>query len=211
VEVVVTSPLEDRLRTELREEADAVELRGGFVETTVDQVFVRRRHRRIRTLAVAASVIVILALSGVVLASQTQDDSSPPVIDRVTAQTLRQTEQSRLAALVAADMPVLQRLYADDFELITPTGTPLARDELLGLVADGEFDFRAFEPVTPIEVRLYGDAAVLRYQSRIDIVAGKEQRNDGAWHTCLYESRDGDWRIVREQTTVIVTKLPPDS
>ena len=207
----MTSPLEDRLRTELREEADTVELRAGFVETTVDQVFVRRRHRRIRTLAVAASVIMILALSGVVLASQGRDDSSPPVIDQVTVQTLRQTEQSRLSAVVDADMPVLRQLYADDFELITPTGSPLTREEYLGGIADGYFDFRAYEPVTPIEVRLYGDAAVLWYESRIDIVAGDDQRNDAAWHTCLYENRDGDWRIVREQTIVVVTKLPPES
>ena len=206
----MTSPLEDRLRTELREEADAVELRAGFVATTVDQVFVRRRQRRIQALAVAAGVIVILALSGV-LASRAGDDSSPPVIDQVTVQTLRQTEQGRLSALVAADMPVLRQLYADDFELITPTGSPLTREEYLGGIADGYFDFRTYEPDTPIEVRLYGDAAVLWYESRIDIVASDDQRNDAAWHTCLYENRDGDWRIVREQTTVVVTKLPPDS
>ena len=93
----MTSPFEDRLWTELREEADAVELRAGFVATTVDQVFVRRRQRRIQALAVTASVIVILALSGVLLASQAGDDSSPPVIDQVTVQTLRQTEQGRLS------------------------------------------------------------------------------------------------------------------
>lgn len=206
----MTSPLEDRLRTELHEEADAVELRSGFVATTVDQVFVRRRLRRIRTLAVAAGVIVILALSGVVLASQGQDDSSPPVIDRATIQTLRDTEESRLAALVTADMPVLQQLHADDFELITPEGDPLTHDAYLGGVANGAVDFRTYEPVTPIEVRLSEDAAVLRYKSRIVVFfPGEGERTDGAWHTCLYENRDGRWQIVWEQTT-IVGELPPD-
>ncbi len=199
----MTSPLEDRLRTELREEADTVELRAGFVATTVDQVFVRRRQRRIQALAVAACVIVILALSGV-LASQAGDDSSPPVIDQVTVQTLRQTEQGRLSALVAAERPELEQLHADDFELITPTGDPLTREAYLDAVATGGLDFQTYEPVTPIEVRLYGDAAVLRYKSRIVVVPGDEPRRaDGAWHTCLYENRGGDWKIVWEQTTLV--------
>lgn len=206
----MTSPLEDRLRTELSEEAEAVELRAGYVTGTVEQVLVGRRQRRIRALAVAAAAIVIVALSGVVLATQARDDSSPPVIDQVTVQTLRQTEQARLSALVDADMPAVQQVLADDFELITPDGTPLPRDAYLDAVANGDLDFKAHEPVTPIEVRVYEDAAVLRYKSHIEVVAtGTGSRTDGAWHTCLYENRDGRWQIVWEQTT-IVGELPPD-
>ena len=206
----MTSPLEDRLRTELSEEAEAVELHADYVTGTVEQVLVGRRQRRIRALAVAAAAIVIIALSGVVLASQARDDSSPPVIDQDTIQTLRQTEQTRLSALVEADMPAVQRLLAADFELITPDGTPLTRDDYIRAVASGDLDFKAYQPVTPIQVRVYDDAAVLRYKSHIDVAAtGTGERTDGAWHTCLYENRDGRWQIVWEQTT-IVGQLPPD-
>lgn len=206
----MTSPLEDRLRTELSEQAEAIELRADYISGTVEQVLVGRRQRRIRALAAAAAAIVIIALSGVVLAGQARDDSSPPVIDQDTIQTLRQTEQTRLDAMVEADMPAVQRFLADDFELITPDGTPLTRDDYIAAVASGDLDFQAYEPVTPIQVRLYDDAAVLRYKSHIEIVAtGTGRRTDGAWHTCLYENRDGHWQIVWEQTT-IVGELPPD-
>jgi len=210
VEVVVTSPLEDRRRIELSEEAEAVELRAEYVSGTVQQVLVGRRQRRIRALALAAAAIVIIVLSGVVLAGQGRDDSSPPVIDRATVQNLRQTERARLTALVEADMPAVQQVLADDFELITPDGTPLPRDAYLGAVASGDLDFKAYQPVTPIETRVYGDAAVLRYKSHIDVVAkGTGHRTDGAWHTCVYENRDGHWQIVWEQTT-LVGQLPPE-
>lgn len=206
----MTSPLEDRLRTELSEEAEAVELRPEYVSGTVEQVLVGRRQRRIRALALSGAAIVIIVLSGVVLAGQGRDDSSPPVVDRATVQNLRQIEQARLTALVEADMPAVQQVLAGDFELITPDGTPLSRDAYIGAVASGDLDFKAYRPVTPIEVRVYDDAAVLRYKSRIEVVAtGTGHRTDGAWHTCLYENRDGRWQIVWEQTT-IVGRLPPD-
>jgi ketosteroid isomerase-like protein len=210
VEVIVSSPLEDRIRTELRDVSDAVDLRAGDVASMVEHVFVRRRQRRIRALAVVAGVIAIMAVSGALLDSQGRDDTSPPALDRVTIQTLRDTEESRLDALVAADMPGLEQLHADDFELVPPTGSPLSREAYLDAVAAGDLDFRAYEAVTPIEVRLYGDTAVLRYKSHLDVRAvGEGRLTHGSWHTCLYENHDGDWQVVWEQTTAVGAFPPP--
>jgi hypothetical protein len=61
-----------------------------------------------------------------------------------------------MRALVTADVPTLQRLYAKDYELVTPSGDVLARDDFLASVADGEIDFRRFETVAPMQVRVEG-------------------------------------------------------
>ena len=56
----------------------------------------------------------------------------------------------------------------------------------------------------PIQVRLYGDAAVIRYQSELEIVVGGERVPRGRyWHTDSYEKRDGQWQIVWSQATAI--------
>jgi hypothetical protein len=123
------------------------------------------------------------------------------------ARLLRETEQARLRALVNADMDAAGPLHADDYQLITPRGVALSRDEYLGLVETGELRYRTFEPATPIAVRHHGDAALLRYQARI-IVGPAAEPDAGlalitCWHTDSYERRDGRWQAVWSQATAI--------
>jgi hypothetical protein len=202
----MTTLLEDRLRSELRDEATDIELRDGYITSTVERVLARRRQRQVRALAVAIGVIATLALGSIALAAQGHDGTDP-----TTIQTLRQTEETRLDALVAADMPVLEKLHAADFQAIPPTGYPLTREDILGAVASGDLDFQAFEPTTQIKVRPYADSAVLRYQAHIEVVAAGEGRlSHGAWLTCLYEKRGEGWQLVWEQTTAVGAFPPSD-
>jgi Domain of unknown function (DUF4440) len=53
-------------------------------------------------------------------------------------------------------------------------------------------------------VRLRGDTAVLRFRHTIDIVvAGVGHLTHPAWSTALHERRNGQWRLVWEQTGAI--------
>jgi len=123
------------------------------------------------------------------------------------ARLLRGTERARLRALVDADMAVAGPLHAADYQLITPRGAALSRDEYLGLVETGELRYRIFEPVTPIGIRGGGGFALLRYQARI--MVGPAAEPDAAlvpftcWHTDSYERRDGRWQAVWSQATAI--------
>jgi hypothetical protein len=124
---------------------------------------------------------------------------------------LRQIEQKRLQALVDADVAVAGALIASDFELINPLGEVLTRDDMLGAVGSGAIDFLSNTVTSPIRVRPHGNAAVLRYRHTIDIVvAGIGHLTHPAWTTALYERREGNWRIIWEQTGAI-GPLPPPS
>jgi hypothetical protein len=117
---------------------------------------------------------------------------------------LRQTEKTRLQALVDADVAAASRLIASDFELINPLGEVLARADLLGAVSSGALDFLSDEVTSPIRVRRHGNTAVLRYRHTIDIqVAGLGHLTHPAWSTALYERHAGRWQIVWEQTGAI--------
>ena len=95
---------------------------------------------------------------------------------------------------------------------MNPAGFLLGRDDYLAAVAAGEIDYLVFEPISEIEVRLYGKAAALIYQSKIDIVvSGLGRFTHEAWHTYLYEKRAGRWQAVWEQATAIGGFPPPSS
>jgi len=120
------------------------------------------------------------------------------------AQQIRAVEHERLRALVEADVEAAGRLHADDFQLINPLGGSLSKDEYLGAIAAGEIDYLAWEPEA-IEVKLYGDAAVIRYQARLQIKvkALPDAPSGRFWHTDVYERRNGLWQVVWSQATQI--------
>jgi hypothetical protein len=120
------------------------------------------------------------------------------------ADLLRATERARLRALVAADLEAADHYHADDFQLIPPGGGILSKEQYLGAIASGTINYILWEPDSPIDVRLYGKGAVIRYRSQLDIVVGG--RAVGLrhyWHTDSYEKRDGRWHVVWSQATEI--------
>ena len=119
------------------------------------------------------------------------------------ADLIRATERERLRSLVEADMEVARTLHADDFQLINPRGETYSKEQYLGGIASGEFDYLVWEPEA-IEVRVYGEGAVIRYESQLDIVVrGQRGGLRRHWHTDSYEKRNGRWQAVWSQATEI--------
>ena len=120
------------------------------------------------------------------------------------ADLIRATERERLRALVEANMEVARQLHADDFQLINPLGQSLSKEQYLGGIASGDLDYLVWEPES-IEVRLYDQAAVIRYQSQLEIVVqGQKVPRQRYWHTDSYENRNGRWQVVWSQATGIM-------
>jgi hypothetical protein len=114
---------------------------------------------------------------------------------------IRELEASRLWSLVEPDLELAQRLHADEYELITPTGTRLSKELYLGLIASGRLVYRVFEPVSGIAVRGGGDFALVRYRARIGLEEGDHTADFVCWHLDSYEFIDGRWQAVWSQAT----------
>jgi ketosteroid isomerase-like protein len=156
-----------------------------------------------RIVAVAVALLALLAAATAMVTASPARSSGPPSTSP-EAERLRDVERARAHALVDANMPVVEALHADDFQVVPPPGFPLSREEYLAAVASGEINYLEFKPISPIEVHLYGQAAVLTYMSHIDIVVtGIGHVAHDAWHTYLYEKRAGRWQAVWEQATAI--------
>jgi len=124
-----------------------------------------------------------------------------PMYGQDASDQLRQIECERLRALVDGDLEVAGRLHADDFELITPSGAVWTKDRYLKALASGEHDYRLWEPEAEIDVRHYGDAAVVRYPARVEVTFQGQRQSLRTWHTDVYELRDGEWQVVWSHAT----------
>jgi hypothetical protein len=123
---------------------------------------------------------------------------------RAESDLIRATERERLRALVQADVDVARQLHADDFQLINPRGESLSKEQYLEGIESGQLDYLVWEPESPIDVRVHGEAAVIRYQSKLEIVVqGQRVPLQRYWHTDSYEKRNGRWQVVWSQATQI--------
>ena len=119
------------------------------------------------------------------------------------AELIRDTERARLRALVEGDIETAGRLHATEFQLITPIGMALSKNDYLGAIASGQIKYLAWEP-GPIAVRHHHGHAVIRYRARLEVVFGGHKVAPGDyWHTDTYEHRDGQWMVVWSQATAI--------
>jgi hypothetical protein len=128
-----------------------------------------------------------------------------PLRDGGQVELLRLTEQERLRALVSGDVRRAAQLHSDDFQLINPLGGALSKEQYLGGIRSGQIRYVCWEPEA-IAVRVYGDAAALRYRSQLEIVVqGRHIPRQQYWHTDLYERQGAEWRVVWSHATAAAT------
>jgi hypothetical protein len=140
---------------------------------------------------------------GIILRDVSRDQHGEIQRNREEAELVRNTERERLIALVRGDVEHARQLHADDLQLITPEGEVLSKEQYLAAIASGDLNYIVFEPGA-IVVRMYGDAAIIRYQSEIEIIVrGDTFPRHPLWHTDSYERRDGRWQVVWSQATEI--------
>jgi hypothetical protein len=119
------------------------------------------------------------------------------------AEMLRDLERRRLRSLVDVNLDVAGGLHANDYQLVTPRGHALSKDEYLGSIASGELNYKIFEPASDIAVRGNDTIAIRRYRARIAFHDQGPTEPFECWHTDCYELRDGHWQAVWSQATAI--------
>ncbi len=142
------------------------------------------------------SLIVLLLTIMVIPAIHSQEN------DESIKNTIRNVERQRLKALVQGDIATARRLHADDFQLISPDGSVFSKEQYLSSIESGKLDYKVWDP-GEITVRLYGNAAVIRYKDlKWDLFfEGEHLKYTAGWHTDLYEKRKGQWQVVWSQAS----------
>jgi ketosteroid isomerase-like protein len=96
----------------------------------------------------------LLFLAAVSAHAQSQSQSQRRVVEEI-----RKLDRERIQAQVHADAVALDRIYADDFIGIGPSGTLRTKKEVLADFTSGSLKFQSIT-TDDVQIRVYGNAAV---------------------------------------------------
>src|SRR6201985_2057101 len=100
--------------------------------------------RQVLAMAVAAFSVVVIA-SG-------QEQGA------IDEQVIRKLDNERIQAQIHADVAALERIYADDFIGVGPSGTVRTKPQVISDFTSGDLRFQSIT-TDDVRVRVYGDAA----------------------------------------------------
>lgn len=143
----------------------------------------------------------LLILAAVSVHAQSRSPSEKDVVEEI-----RKLDRERIRAQLNADAVALDRLYADDFIGIGPSGTVRTKKEVLSDFTSGKLKFRSIT-TDDVRIRVYGNAAVETGLSTMkgqdaEKVVPEENRFTRVW------IKQGDrWRLVSNHYSNLVKSL----
>lgn len=151
-----------------------------------------------------AFVIAILSLTpaSVVLA---QKQSAGREQRSTVASVIRQLDQERIQAQINADRTALDRIYADDFIGIGPSGTVRTKPQVLSDFTSGNLKFQSIT-TDDVQIRIYGNTAVEVGRSTMH---GQDKNKtvpvDNRF-TRVWVKQHGHWRLVANHYSLLINQ-----
>ena len=132
----------------------------------------------------------LLLLAAVSAHAQSQGQSQSRVVEEI-----KKVDRERIQAQVNADSVALDRIYADDFVGIGPSGTLRTKKDVLSDFASGSLKFQSIT-TDDVLIRVYGNAAVETGLSTMKGQdAGKVVPEENRF-TRVWIKQGGRWRLV---------------
>ena len=148
-----------------------------------------------RTLVIA---VVILAATSIAL-GQTQ--SAKRDQRRNVEQAIRRLDKERIQAQVHADAEALDRIYADDFIGVGPSGTVRTKPQVIADFTSHDLKFQSIT-TEEVQVRVYGNTAVETGRSTMTGQdKGKDVPRDTRF-TRVWVKQQGRWRLVANHYSI---------
>jgi ketosteroid isomerase-like protein len=110
--------------------------------------------------------IAVVGLSAAAIASGQQQGATRDPKTSVE-QVIRKLDNERIQAQIHADAAALERIYADDFIGVGPSGTVRTKPQVISDFTSGNLKFQSIT-TDDVRVRVYGDAAVETGSSTMD-------------------------------------------
>lgn len=111
-------------------------------------------------------------------------------------QTIRQMLSELSAALKKSDISTLDRMYANDYIFIGPTGIKYTKSERLDFIKSNPAP-EVFSYENP-QIRMYDNTAVVNFEAKIKSKGQDPQTNFG---TMVLIKKNGEWKVVNGQGT----------
>src|ERR1041385_5486254 len=139
-------------------------------------------------------VIAVLLLTAVSVALG-QKQSARTSQRRSVEQAIRQLDNERIQAQIHADAAALERIYADDFIGVGPSGTVRNKAQVISDFTSGDLKFQSIT-TDEVRVRVYENTAVESGRSTMNGQdKGKAVPHDTRF-TRVWVKQEGRWRLV---------------
>ena len=149
-------------------------------------------------------VIAALVLTAVPIALG-QQQSARREQRRSVEQAIRQLDNERIQAQIHADAAALDRIYADDFIGIGPSGTVRAKPQVLSDFTSGDLKFQSIT-TDDVQVRVYGNTAVETGRSTMNGQDGSKIVPRDNRFTRVWVKQQGCWRLVANHYSLLITQ-----
>ena len=143
--------------------------------------------RRIFAIAVVTFSVAAIA------SGQEQGANRDP--KKMVEQAIRKLDNERIQAQIHADAAALERIYADDFIGVGPSGTVRTKPQVIADFTSGNLRFQSIT-TDDVRVRVYGNAAVETGRSTMN---GQDKGNavpHDTRFTRVWVKQQGRWRLV---------------
>src|SRR4030095_2613507 len=124
-------------------------------------------------------------------------------------QSIKQLDKERIQAQIGADAPALDRIYADDFIGIAPSGTVRTKPQVISDFTSGNLKFQSIT-TDEVQVRVYGNTAVeAALSTMIGQDKGKAVPRDNRF-TRVWVKQQGRWRLVANHYSLLISQRPKE-
>jgi ketosteroid isomerase-like protein len=131
--------------------------------------------------------------------------STGPGIESDPITVLKQLDQERIQAQISADAAALDRLYAEDFIGIGPSGAKRVKAQVIADFTSGSLRFQSIT-TDDVQWRVYGDTAVETGLSTMNGQdKGKTVPRDNRF-TRVWVKRQGRWQLVANHYSLLATQ-----
>ena len=148
-------------------------------------------------------IAAIIAALGPLAVGQTK--SARRTQTETTVEAIRRLDQDRIQGQIHADAAALNRIYADDFIGIGPSGTVRTKPQVLADFTAHDLNFQSIT-TDEVRIRVYGNTAVETGRSTmVGQDKGRVVPRDNRF-TRVWVRRQGRWRIVANHYSLLNTQ-----
>ncbi|PYI76458.1 MAG: hypothetical protein DMF01_04310 [Verrucomicrobia bacterium] len=121
-------------------------------------------------------------------------------------QEVRQMIQKYRSALLQRDIPVLEKIWADDYVFVNASGEVLTKAQRLSNLKSGATSLDSINEEENITVRVYQNSAVVTSRVTLKGQYSGKQISGQYRSTLVWVKGPAGWQLVSNQLTALATK-----
>ncbi len=151
--------------------------------------------------AILLMAVLDLAATSIALGQERASRDQRSIVD----QTIRQLDNERIQAQIGADAVALNRIYADEFIGVGPSGTVRTKAQVISDFTSGDLKFQSIT-TAEVQVRSYENTAVeTGLSTMVGEDKGKAVPRDTRF-TRVWVKQQGQWRLVANHYSLRITQ-----